>query len=224
MALQLLLPPALAAARPSKFLSSPNAPTAGAGGTAWCSRARAGVAFSLQTNVRLIKPSRRFRRSRDPYYDFDEDDDDEEDYGFEEEEEEENEGDDDLSGLEYPGVLYSNGTSAPSKRLGLQSPLLKESWEGKQPKTQDKYGFLEKSNSRSKAGRPLSGLADMGSEVKASAEERLEFLLEAGVKTKDMKRILVRQPQILEYTLGNLKSHVDFLCRAISEANCKVSD
>jgi mTERF domain-containing protein, mitochondrial len=45
----------------------------------------------------------------------------------------------------------------------------------------------------------------------ASAEERLEFLLRAGVKTKDMKRMLVRQPQILEYTLGNLKSHVDFL-------------
>ncbi|KAK3145998.1 hypothetical protein QOZ80_3BG0260230 [Eleusine coracana subsp. coracana] len=269
MALQLLLPPALAAARPSKFLSSPNALTGGAGGTAWCSRARSGVAFSLQTNVRLIKPSRRVRRSRDPYYDFDEDDDEEEeeDYGFEEEEEEENEGDDDLSGLEYPGVLYSNGTSSPSKRLGLQSPLLKESWEGKQPKTQDKYGILEKSSSRSKAGRPLPGLTDMGSEVKlknesisrtlfqqlqeeydfddkwlplidylctfglkeshfayiyqrhmacfqisqASAEERLEFLLDAGVKTKDMKRILVRQPQILEYTLGNLKSHVDFL-------------
>jgi mTERF domain-containing protein len=45
----------------------------------------------------------------------------------------------------------------------------------------------------------------------ASAEERLDFLLNAGVKSKDMKRILVRQPQILEYTLGNLKSHVDFL-------------
>jgi len=45
----------------------------------------------------------------------------------------------------------------------------------------------------------------------ASAEERLEFLLSAGVKSKDMKRILVRQPQILEYTLSNLKSHVAFL-------------
>jgi mTERF domain-containing protein, mitochondrial len=45
----------------------------------------------------------------------------------------------------------------------------------------------------------------------ASAEERLAFLLNAGVKSKDMKRILVRQPQILEYTLSNLKSHVDFL-------------
>jgi mTERF domain-containing protein, mitochondrial len=45
----------------------------------------------------------------------------------------------------------------------------------------------------------------------AYAEERLEFLLRAGVKTKDMKRMLVRQPQILEYTLGNLKSHVDFI-------------
>jgi mTERF domain-containing protein len=45
----------------------------------------------------------------------------------------------------------------------------------------------------------------------ASAEERLNFLLNSGVKSKDMKRILVRQPQILEYTLSNLKSHVDFL-------------
>jgi len=35
--------------------------------------------------------------------------------------------------------------------------------------------------------------------------------LSTGVKSKDMKRILVRQPQILEYTLSNLKSHVAFL-------------
>jgi len=81
----------------------------------------------------------------------------------------------------------------------------------------------------------------------ASAEERLEFLLSAGVKSKDMKRILVRQPQILEYTLSNLKSccfsgehwyskfthranyfrcsFVLFIqCGAVSEANYKVSD
>lgn len=104
MALQLLLP-ALAAARPSLFLPSPRTPIGGAGATA--SRARAGVAFSLQTNVRLLKPSRRVRRSRDPYYDLDEDDDDEEeDYGFEVEEEEEEEDEGDVS---YPTA--SNNSS-----------------------------------------------------------------------------------------------------------------
>ena len=50
-------------------------------------RARAAVAFSLQTNVRLLKPNRRSRRSRYPYYDLDDDE--------EEEEEEEEEEDDD---------------------------------------------------------------------------------------------------------------------------------
>jgi mTERF domain-containing protein, mitochondrial len=94
MALQ-LLPPALTAARPS--LPSPGTPTGGAAAavaaSAWRARARAGVAFSLQTNVRLLKPTRRIRRSRDPYYEFDEDDQEEEDYGFDEEEEYDDEGD-----------------------------------------------------------------------------------------------------------------------------------
>ncbi|KAF3453346.1 hypothetical protein FNV43_RR03786 [Rhamnella rubrinervis] len=45
-----------------------------------------------------------------------------------------------------------------------------------------------------------------------SAEERLEYLLSVGVKHRDVRRILLRQPQILEYTLeNNLKSHVAFL-------------
>ncbi|KAG8386041.1 hypothetical protein BUALT_Bualt03G0107800 [Buddleja alternifolia] len=45
-----------------------------------------------------------------------------------------------------------------------------------------------------------------------SAEERLEYLLSVGVKHKDIKRIIMRQPQILEYTVeNNLKSHVSFL-------------
>jgi mTERF domain-containing protein, mitochondrial len=95
MALQ-LLPPLLTAARPS--LPSPGTPTGGAAAaaavaaSAWRARARAGIAFSLQTNVRLLKPSRRIRRSRDPYYEFDEEE-EEEDYGFDEEEEEEEEND-----------------------------------------------------------------------------------------------------------------------------------
>lgn len=46
----------------------------------------------------------------------------------------------------------------------------------------------------------------------ASAKERLEFLLSVGVKQRDIKKILMRQPQILEYTVeNNLKSHVAFL-------------
>ncbi|KAK9133004.1 hypothetical protein Scep_012532 [Stephania cephalantha] len=45
-----------------------------------------------------------------------------------------------------------------------------------------------------------------------SAQERLEFLFSVGVKRKDIRKILLRQPQILEYTVeNNLKSHVAFL-------------
>ncbi|KAK3032475.1 hypothetical protein RJ639_037288 [Escallonia herrerae] len=46
----------------------------------------------------------------------------------------------------------------------------------------------------------------------ASAKERLAFLLSVGVKHKDIKKILLRQPQILQYTVeNNLKPHVAFL-------------
>lgn len=45
-----------------------------------------------------------------------------------------------------------------------------------------------------------------------SVQERLEYLLSVGVKQRDVRRILLRQPQILEYTVeNNLKSHVAFL-------------
>ncbi|KAK8481131.1 hypothetical protein V6N11_034909 [Hibiscus sabdariffa] len=45
-----------------------------------------------------------------------------------------------------------------------------------------------------------------------SAQERLDYLLSVGVKQRDVRRILLRQPQILEYTVeNNLKSHVAFL-------------
>ncbi|KAL6310987.1 hypothetical protein AAG906_024650 [Vitis piasezkii] len=45
-----------------------------------------------------------------------------------------------------------------------------------------------------------------------SAQERLEYLSSVGVKHRDIKRIILRQPQILEYTVeNNLKSHVAFL-------------
>ncbi|KAL5731535.1 Transcription termination factor mterf9 [Ranunculus cassubicifolius] len=45
-----------------------------------------------------------------------------------------------------------------------------------------------------------------------SAQERLEFLLSVGVKHRDIRKIILRQPQILEYTVeNNLKSHVAFL-------------
>ncbi|PPE00462.1 hypothetical protein GOBAR_DD02512 [Gossypium barbadense] len=43
-------------------------------------------------------------------------------------------------------------------------------------------------------------------------QERLDYLLSVGVKQRDVRRILLRQPQILEYTVeNNLKSHVAFL-------------
>ncbi|WCJ33044.1 Mitochondrial transcription termination factor family protein [Euphorbia peplus] len=45
-----------------------------------------------------------------------------------------------------------------------------------------------------------------------SAKERLEYLLSIGVKQRDIRRMLLRQPQILQYTVeNNLKSHVSFL-------------
>ncbi|XP_020580222.1 transcription termination factor MTERF9, chloroplastic isoform X2 [Phalaenopsis equestris] len=45
-----------------------------------------------------------------------------------------------------------------------------------------------------------------------SAKQRLTFLIGVGVKHKDIKRILVRQPQILEYTVeNNMMSHIRFL-------------
>ncbi|WOK92396.1 hypothetical protein Cni_G01087 [Canna indica] len=46
----------------------------------------------------------------------------------------------------------------------------------------------------------------------SSAQERLEYLMTVGVKHRDIRRIIMRQPQILEYTVeNNLKSHVAFL-------------
>ncbi|KAL1556205.1 Transcription termination factor mterf9, chloroplastic [Salvia divinorum] len=46
-----------------------------------------------------------------------------------------------------------------------------------------------------------------------SAEERLEYLLSIGVKHRDIQKIILRQPQILQYTVeNNLKAHVAFLC------------
>ncbi|KAL8256396.1 hypothetical protein R6Q59_031463 [Mikania micrantha] len=45
-----------------------------------------------------------------------------------------------------------------------------------------------------------------------AAKERLDYLMSVGVKSKDIKKILMRQPQILQYTVeSNLKSHVAFL-------------
>ncbi|KAI4306190.1 hypothetical protein L6164_029486 [Bauhinia variegata] len=45
-----------------------------------------------------------------------------------------------------------------------------------------------------------------------SAKERLDYLLSVGVKHRDVRRIILRQPQILEYTVeNNLKCHVAFL-------------
>lgn len=55
-----------------------------------------------------------------------------------------------------------------------------------------------------------------------SAQERLEYLLNVGVKQRDVRRILLRQPQILEYTVEkNLKSHVAFLM-SLGIANSKI--
>ncbi|XP_031490993.1 transcription termination factor MTERF9, chloroplastic [Nymphaea colorata] len=46
----------------------------------------------------------------------------------------------------------------------------------------------------------------------ASARERLEYLLSVGVKQRDVAKIILRQPQVLEYTIDNiLKPHVVFL-------------
>ncbi|KAG5053436.1 hypothetical protein JHK87_005634 [Glycine soja] len=55
-----------------------------------------------------------------------------------------------------------------------------------------------------------------------SAQERLEYLLSVGVKQSDVRRILLRQPQILEYTVeNNLKSRVAFL-RGLGIPNSRI--
>ncbi|KAJ1291621.1 hypothetical protein BS78_02G329300 [Paspalum vaginatum] len=172
MALQLPRPP-LAAVRLSMVLPSP---ARGASASPTGPRA-SGVAFSLQTNARLLKPNRRVRRSRDPYYDLDEDYDDEDE--FEEDEQEGYESDDDMSGLEYPGVLYSNSTRAP--RPGLRTPLIKEKWEGRQPKTHDKHGNPEKANYlhlRNIGGRSSTDFMNMDSEVELKNESVSRSMLQ----------------------------------------------
>ncbi|KAK7299960.1 hypothetical protein RJT34_10791 [Clitoria ternatea] len=55
-----------------------------------------------------------------------------------------------------------------------------------------------------------------------SAQERLDYLMSVGVKQRDIRRILLRQPQILEYTVeNNLKSHVAFL-RGLGIPNSRI--
>lgn len=44
-----------------------------------------------------------------------------------------------------------------------------------------------------------------------SVQEMLEYLLSVGIKPRDVRIILLRQPQILEYTVeSNLKPHIAF--------------
>ena len=53
----------------------------------------------------------------------------------------------------------------------LEPPLVKENWEGRQPKTRDNYGSPGKSKSlypRSKVGRPSMDLKNMDSEVEVN--------------------------------------------------------
>ncbi|XP_057441048.1 transcription termination factor MTERF9, chloroplastic isoform X2 [Lotus japonicus] len=55
-----------------------------------------------------------------------------------------------------------------------------------------------------------------------SAQERLDYLMSVGVKHRDVRKILLRQPQILEYTIeNNLKAHVDFL-RGLGIPNSRI--
>lgn len=166
MALLQLRPPPLAAlghcALPCRLFPSATA-----------RRSLASVAFSLQTNVRLLKPNRRSRRSRYPYYDLDDDEEEEDEEDYEDDESE-----DDLSGLEYPGVLYTNNPRAPSKRAGRKTQLVKENWEGRRPKTRDKHGSPERSNSlqpRSKINRTLLDLTSMNNELKNESISRSLF-------------------------------------------------
>jgi len=53
----------------------------------------------------------------------------------------------------------------------LEPPLVKENWEGRQPKTRDNYGSPGKSKSlypRSKVGRSSADLTNMDSEVEVN--------------------------------------------------------
>ncbi|NP_001400772.1 transcription termination factor MTERF9, chloroplastic isoform X2 [Zea mays] len=232
MALQLQLPRPLAAARPSILLPSP---AHGASASATPLHARAGgVAFSLQTNVRLLKPNRRVRRSRDPYYDLDEDDEEEAEFDEDDEDDEEGyESDDDLSGLEYPGVLYSNSPRASSKK-----PVVKENWEGRQTKTHDKYGSPGRSKSmhpRSKVGRSSTDLKNMDREVElknASISRSLfqklqeeydfddkwlpliDYLCTFGLKESHFTYIYERHMACFQISQASAEERLDFLLNA----------
>ena len=64
---------------------------------------------------------------------------------------------------------YSNSNSP-----GLQSPLIKEKREGRQPKTLDKYGLekLKSVHPTSKEGRSPTGLMGMDSELEVDVDHR----------------------------------------------------
>jgi mTERF domain-containing protein len=54
---------------------------------------------------------------------------------------------------------------------GRQTPLVKENWEGRRPKTRDKHGSQGSSNSlqpRRKLGRTLLDLTSMNNEVEVN--------------------------------------------------------
>ncbi|KAG8099552.1 hypothetical protein GUJ93_ZPchr0013g35154 [Zizania palustris] len=222
-------PPPLAALRPAPLsLPSLPCPAAARSGARGCA-----VAFSLQTNVRLLKPNRRSRRSRHPYYDHDEDDDEEaEEFEFEEEDDDD-EGDDDLSGLEHPGVLYSNNSRAPIKKAGRETSALKQSWEGRQPKTRDRYDTPEKIDAlhaRSKASISATGLVNIEVESKNKStslsvfqklqEEYdfddkwlplIDYLCTFGLKESHFINIYERHMACFQINQGSAEERLEFL-------------
>ncbi|OEL23677.1 Transcription termination factor MTERF9, chloroplastic [Dichanthelium oligosanthes] len=144
---------------------------------------------------------------------------------------------DDLSGLEYPGVLYSNSPRASSKRPGLQTPLIKENWEGRQPKTRDKYLSPEKNKSlhpRSKVGRSSTDLMNVDSEVELKNESvsrsvfqklqeygfddkwlpLVDYLCTFGLKESHFTYIYERHMACFQISQASAEERLDFLLNA----------
>lgn len=131
--------------------------------------------------------------------------------------------------LEFPKSENIDQIMESSKRLGSTNVNLK--YEAKGGKNEDvEYQLMAKRLGFEAKWKPLiQYLSSLGlnechfariynrhkptlQTKAASAQERMDFLRGVGVKTEDLVKIIVKQPQILGYTIeNNIKPHIDFL-------------
>ncbi|KAF9589121.1 hypothetical protein IFM89_019171 [Coptis chinensis] len=194
-------------------------------GTRKCRRpCRSFVVLSTHSNSKLLKPNRKSRYGQpiSPYDTDTEDDDDffsdvddlseEEDFGYPEKKTSKNQGNRHTKRGKGP---IDNGSRG---KLKIGKPVESRFHQLSEELDLDEKWFplidylstfgLKDSHFVQIYERHMSSLQINVT----SAQERLEFLLSVGVKHRDIRKIILRQPQILEYTVeSNLKSHVAFL-------------